>query len=53
MHEQRDERGAVRLSLSGELDLAVGDRLRSRLQEYADNQRPNATDYKTTSARSA
>ena len=35
MHEQRDERGALRLSLSGELDLAVADRLRSRLQEHA------------------
>ena len=35
MHEQRDERGALRLSLSGELDLAVADRLRSRLQELA------------------
>jgi anti-anti-sigma factor len=35
MHEQRDERGAVRLSLSGELDLAVADRLHSRLQKLA------------------
>jgi anti-sigma B factor antagonist len=35
MHEQHDERGAVCLSLSGELDLAVADRLQSRLQELA------------------
>ncbi len=35
MHERSDERGAVRLSLSGELDLAVADRLRSRLQQLA------------------
>ncbi len=35
MHERRDERGAVRLSLSGELDLAVADRLRSRMQQLA------------------
>jgi anti-anti-sigma factor len=35
MHEQRDERGAVRLSLSGELDLAVAHLLRSRLQQLA------------------
>jgi anti-anti-sigma factor len=35
MHERRDERGAVRLSLSGELDLAVADRLRGRMQQLA------------------
>jgi anti-anti-sigma factor len=35
MHEQRDERGTVRLSLSGELDLAVAHLLRSRLQQLA------------------
>jgi anti-anti-sigma factor len=35
MHEHRDQRGAVRLSLSGELDLAVADRLRSRLRQLA------------------
>jgi anti-anti-sigma factor len=35
MHERRDERGVVRLSLSGELDLAVADRLRSRLRRHA------------------
>jgi anti-sigma B factor antagonist len=35
MHERRDERGVVRLSLSGELDLAVADRLRSRLRQLA------------------
>lgn len=35
MHERPDERGAVRLSLSGELDLAVADRLRSRLRQLA------------------
>jgi len=35
MHEQRDERGAVRLSLSGALDLAVADSVRSRLHELA------------------
>lgn len=35
MREHRDQRGAVRLSLSGELDLAVAGRLRSRLQQLA------------------
>jgi anti-anti-sigma factor len=35
MHEQRDERGAFHLSLSGELDLAVADRLRSRPKHLA------------------
>jgi anti-anti-sigma factor len=35
MHERTDERGAVRLSVSGELDLAVADHLRSRLQQLA------------------
>jgi len=35
MHERRDERGAVRLLLSSELDLAVADRLGSRLQQLA------------------
>jgi anti-anti-sigma factor len=35
MHERLDDHGAVRLSLSGELDLAVADRLRSRLQQLA------------------
>ncbi|HTT31271.1 MAG TPA: STAS domain-containing protein [Solirubrobacteraceae bacterium] len=35
MHEERDERGGVRLSLLGELDLAVADQLRTRLQEFA------------------
>jgi anti-anti-sigma factor len=35
MRERHDGRGAVRLSLSGELDLAVADRLTSRLQQLA------------------
>jgi anti-anti-sigma factor len=35
MHEQRDARDAVRLSLSGELDLAVAEQLRTRLQALA------------------
>jgi anti-sigma B factor antagonist len=35
MHERSDERGVVRLSLSGELDLVVAERLRSRLRQLA------------------
>jgi anti-sigma B factor antagonist len=35
MHERSDECGAVRLLLSGELDLAVAGRLRRRLQQLA------------------
>ena len=35
IRECRDERGVVRLSLFGELDLAVADRLTSRLQQLA------------------
>ena len=35
MREQRDERNVVRLSLSGELDLAVAEQLRTRLQALA------------------
>ena len=35
IRERRDERGVVRLSLFGELDLAVADRLTSRLQQLA------------------
>jgi anti-anti-sigma factor len=35
IHEQRDERGAARLSLFGELDLAVADQLRTHLQALA------------------
>lgn len=35
MHEQRSGSGAVRLSLAGELDLAVAEQLRTRLQALA------------------
>lgn len=35
IHEQRDARGAVRLSLSGELDIAVAHLLRDHLQALA------------------
>jgi anti-sigma B factor antagonist len=35
IREQRDDRDAVRLSLSGELDLAVAEQLRTRLQALA------------------
>ena len=35
MREQREERDAVRLSLTGELDLAVAEQFRARLQALA------------------
>jgi anti-anti-sigma factor len=35
MHERHEELGTVRLSLYGELDLAVADRLQSRLRQLA------------------
>jgi anti-anti-sigma factor len=35
IHEQRDERGAVRLALWGELDLAVAEQLQARLRALA------------------
>lgn len=37
MDERHGERGTLRLMLSGELDLAVADRLRIRLQQLARN----------------
>ena len=35
MHEKRDERGAARLSLLGELDLAFAEHLGTRLEQLA------------------